>query len=171
MNDRTVTHPAQTNAQGVQSQAREVRPSRFEKIAVVAFVVINLLGPFVLGERYPFTIAPMFCDEPGEFAEYELYDPDGNSLPLARFQLQRNYDGNPPGLGVGIKPPATLDSFGNIPSEEELRSHLEKMLEEQQDLDSVRVVRRVIGAIDDQHVGELPDRTLDFVVYRRGARP
>ena len=142
----------------------------FEKIAVVAFVVINLLGPFLIGERYPFTIAPMFCDEPSQFAEYELYDAEGNRLSLAEFQLQRNYDGNPPGLGVGIQPPSTFDTFGEVPTREELHAHVQAMLQKHPELDSVRVICRVIGAVDDQHVGELPGRTMDFVVHHRGAR-
>lgn len=131
-----------------------------------AFVLVNVLAPIVVGEFYPFTVSPMFCDEPQVYCEYELYDSSGESLPLKEFELQRNYDGNPPGLGVGIKPAPTLDHFGHVPDERQLRRHLEAQLAKHPELDSVRVVQKVIGAIDMQRVGVIEERTLEFVVHR-----
>ena len=40
------------------------RMRRQETVFIVGFIVINLIGPIVLGERFPFTISPMFCDGP-----------------------------------------------------------------------------------------------------------
>lgn len=145
--------------------------SRFEIGAVLAFVVVNLLAPFVLGEMYPFTVSPMFCDEPSEYCEYEVLGPNGQNLELADFALQRNYDGNPPGLGVGLVPSPTLDQFGMVPTEDELRVHVQKQLANHPELESVTVIQRVVGAIDSQHVGVLPDRTIEIVVRREANSP
>ena len=80
------------------------RMRRQETVFIVGFIVINLIGPIVLGERFPFTISPMFCDEPACYCEYFVTDANGREIDLASLKLQRVYDGNPVGLGVGIQP-------------------------------------------------------------------
>lgn len=85
-----------------------------EIAAVVAFVVIQVLAPFLVGEVYPFTISPMFSDAPQRCAIYGVRDPDGRELDPALFGLHLVYDGNPPGFGVGVCPAPTLHPFGEI---------------------------------------------------------
>ena len=88
--------------------------NRIELLAVTAFVLINLLAPLVFGERYPFTVSPMFSDQPAAYCTYEIVDATGEALDLEPFGLHLVYDGNPPGLGMGITPTPTLHHFGEV---------------------------------------------------------
>ena len=74
---------------------------KLEILCVVAFVVINLVGPMVVGEMYPFTISPMFSDQPSQYSVYEVFDENGQPIDSEPFGLHLVYDGNPPGLGMG----------------------------------------------------------------------
>ena len=85
-----------------------------ELLAVVGFISINLLAPVLLGERYPFTVSPMFSDHPSAYCTYEIFDSTGQAIDLEPFGLHLVYDGNPPGLGMGIAPAPTLHQFGEV---------------------------------------------------------
>jgi hypothetical protein len=141
------------------------RPSLAVLMACGAFVLANLLVPLRWGEVYPFTVAPMFRDAPLTYCNYRVYSPAGNLLadnstrrddPVDRpdpFRLRRYYDGNPVGLGVGIRPPSTLDTFGSVPSEGAVRRHFQGCLATRSDLPYVIVEQEVIGPIDAWRVG------------------
>lgn len=101
---------------------------------VVAFVVINLLAPLVIGEKYPFTISPMFCDQPEQYVTYEVYDPAGEPLDAESFGLHLVYDGNPPGFGMGIKPTPTLHEFGEMVDEVTVRNRVQAALNDNDEL-------------------------------------
>lgn len=100
-----------------------------ELCAAAAFVLIHLTSPLWIGELYPFTISPMFCDCPQACCQYEVFDADGRPLDEERFNLHMVYDGNPPGLGMGIIPHPTLHEFGAIASKEQLINHVRRVLE------------------------------------------
>ena len=150
--------------------ATPASPRTGERLFVVGFIVVGLLGPIVMGERYPFSIAPMFCQQPTCYCEYVVKGPDGDSLDLARFQLQRVYDGNPVGLGVGVRPPETLDRFGEVPTEQLIREHLQQLPDDAwRGLPYVDVEVSVIGDVDGVHVGRIDERSFTVRVTAPGA--
>ena len=140
------------------------RMRRQETVFIVGFIVINLIGPIVLGERFPFTISPMFCDEPACYCEYFVTDANGREIDLASLKLQRVYDGNPVGLGVGIQPAETLDRFGQVPTEQELSRHLLEQIDVWPDTPYLRIEMTVVGALDENRVG--PVERLSLKVER-----
>jgi hypothetical protein len=95
---------------------------KFEFAAVAIFLVANLAAPFCVGELYPFTVSPMFCDQPKEYCTFEVFDESGNSLAPAAVGLHLVYDGNPPGLGMGIQAKPTICEFGQVPSIGQIKS-------------------------------------------------
>ena len=102
--------------------------NRFELLAVTTFVVGNLLAPIVLGELYPFTVSPMFSDQPSQYCTYEIFDSAGQNLDPELFGLHLVYDGNPPGLGMGVKPTPTLHAFGEFRDESTVRQHVQQVM-------------------------------------------
>ena len=146
------------------SSKPNVRSRQAEVIFIIGFLGLNLCAPVVFGERFPFTIAPMFCDEPSCYCEYEVRDAEGKPVELAELRMQRVYDGNPVGLGVGIEPPATLDQFGVVPTREEVTEHLLKQMDAWPETPFLSVEMTVVGATDDNHVG--PVKTDQFIVER-----
>lgn len=115
--------------------------------AAAVFIVVNLVAPFVLGDMYPFTLAPMFRDEPVLYCEYEVRGPDDEELDVEHFALARVYDGNPRGMGVGIVPPITIDRFGLKPTPDEIKAHVKQHHPDDAPLEFVKVTQRVIGPI------------------------
>lgn len=107
----------------------KVPTRKLEIVFVALFVIANLAAPFLLGEVYPITVAPMFSDQPEHYATYEVVSDAGESLDLKRFGLHLVYDGNPPGLGMGIVPSPTLHKFGEVVDEAQLRRHVQKVLQ------------------------------------------
>jgi len=103
---------------------------RIELLVIATFVIVNLLAPVLLGERYPFTVSPMFSDQPSEYCTYEIFDADGKELDAEAFGLHLVYDGNPPGLGMGITPTATLHPFGKVRDEPTVRQHVQTVMKE-----------------------------------------
>jgi len=128
------------------------------------FLTANLLGPIVLGECYPFSIAPMFCEQPTCYCSYEVLDADGRSLPPERFGLIRVYDGNPVGLGCGIRPPETIDRFGAVPTAEEITDQVRSRGEAWQGLERITVKVRVVGDLEGRTVGIDESRSFEVVV-------
>jgi hypothetical protein len=92
------------------------RTNRRDVIGIVAvglLLAANAVVPLVWGDIYPFSSAPMFRDAPTRYANYRVYDPQGNELPSRHYALDKDktadpflvgrvYDGNPVGYGVGI---------------------------------------------------------------------
>lgn len=116
------------------------------------FLAANALVPLIWGDVYPFTTAPMFRDTPQHYCRYRVSGPEGE-LPVSDFLLQRIYDGNPPGYGVGIEPPPTLNVFGEVQSEAQVRAHVAQILRRRGGPEWVEVEQEVIGAVDAQRVG------------------
>lgn len=136
----------------LETQPRALRTREF--CFGILFALAYLVIPVAFGELYPFTIAPMFRDAPQAYCEYDVLSADGVSLPLREFALHRNYDGNPVGFGAGVRPQFSLDQFGVVPSEQELRAHVSQVLASRHpDLRFVDVVQTVIGPVDAATVG------------------
>jgi hypothetical protein len=135
------------------SEERVTRVRSGELIAIAVFVLANLIVPAVFGDLYPFTVTPMFSDSPKVYCEYRVLAPDGSILRLADFQLQREYDGNPPGLGAGLIPSVTLDRFGIVPEERAVVDHVARRLPTMEGLPYVDVVQEVIGPVSSERVG------------------
>jgi len=58
-------HPEQTPSADIAKGPTTPRRSRsLELWLAAAFTVVHLVAPVVIGERYPFTISPMFYDQP-----------------------------------------------------------------------------------------------------------
>ncbi len=128
-------------------------------VSAVSFAAFNLVLSVVFEDLYPFTIAPMFRDNPRMYCDYQVLDPQGSQLPLSNFQLQRNYDGNPLGLGAGVLPPPSLDEFGSAPDESALIAHVHRILAASfPELRYVDVVQTVIGPIDENRVGVIKEK-------------
>lgn len=136
-------------------------------ICIVLFALSNILIPVILGDIYPFTIAPMFRDTPMTYANYRIFAPNGKKLadnsrreldPTGSpdpFKLRRYYDGNPVGCGVGICPPKTLGDFGIVHSEDQIKKHLIKNWPANLDLPYIEIEQEIIGPVDNQKVGIL----------------
>jgi hypothetical protein len=97
----------------------------------------------------------MFRDMPQQYCNYRVLAPDGKLLPAEDFLVQRIYDGNPLGYGVGIVPPPILERFGEVRDEATIRRHIEQQLsrERNRKYAYVEVEQEVIGPIDSQRVG------------------
>ena len=121
---------------------------KLEISCVIAFVIANLFGPMVVGEMYPFTISPMFSDQPNQYSVYEVLDESGQSIDSKPFGLHLVYDGNPPGLGMGIQAQPTLHGFGETATVDQLRSHVQKKLVEMPERKFVTVKQSLVRCVD-----------------------
>jgi hypothetical protein len=134
-----------------------------QRLALAAaglLLAANLIVPLVWGDVYPFTSAPMFRDAPRQYCNYRVLAPDGSELPAADWLVQRVYDGNPVGYGVGVRPPAVLEQqFGVVHSAAAVRQHIERQLNESRHATqtAVEVIQEVIGLVDRQHVGVITE--------------
>jgi hypothetical protein len=113
--------------------------------------------PLVTTELYPFSRAPMFADAPRQYCDYAVYKPDGEKVSdeatLTQLGLQRNYWGNPLGVGVGFEPAQSVDVFGTTATEQQVRDMVGRRLRRFPQWDYVDVEQRVIGPTDADHVG------------------
>jgi hypothetical protein len=124
--------------------------------AVAALLAANIVVPLLWGDVYPFTSAPMFRDSPRQFCHYRIYSPSGDELPLVNWNLERVYDGNPVGYGVGLRPPPVLEQqFGVVHDESTVRQHVERQFGRlsNSQFEFVDVVQEVIGPTNKQRVG------------------
>ena len=140
----------------VQKAARHQTATALGVLAL--FLTAHLLIPLVGGDIYPFTSAPMFRDNPTRYASYRVFDAAGKELPQRDWLLQRVYDGNPIGYGVGLKPPPVIEQeFGQITDESAVVAHIRRQSTrpENRRHEFVDVVRAVIGPVDSQRVGEM----------------
>jgi hypothetical protein len=119
-------------------------------------LLASVVVPLVWGDVFPFTSSPMFRDNPRQCCNYRVFGPDGEELPAEDWLCHRIYDGNPVGYGVGIQPPLVLEQeFGQVCSEEDVRSHFRQLVHrtDHLGLQYVEVVQEVIGPLDDERVG------------------
>ncbi|HVS34530.1 MAG TPA: hypothetical protein VMS17_03045 [Gemmataceae bacterium] len=116
--------------------------------------------PLVTTELYPFSRAPMFADAPRRYCDYTVYTPDGRRLhepqdlqDLLKLGLQRNYWGNPLGVGVGFQPAASVDVFGTVATGDQVRDMAAPRLKQFPQWPYVEVEQTVIGPTDADHIG------------------
>jgi hypothetical protein len=101
------------------------RNSLLPLVIVGLFLAAHVVVPLVWGDLYPFTSAPMFRDKPERYCDYHVFGPDGTELPQEDWLVQRVYDGNPVGYGVGVAPPAVIEQqFGAVDEEQVVRRHI-----------------------------------------------
>ena len=132
--------------------------SRAAIVAVALLIAANIIVPLLWGDVYPFTSAPMFRDSPRRFCNYHVYSPAGDELPAANWSLQRVYDGNPVGYGVGVRPPPVIEQeFGVIHDKVAVRAHVERQFARAENAiyEFVDIVQEVIGPLDRSRVGVL----------------
>jgi hypothetical protein len=135
--------------------------------AVAMLLAANIGLPLVFGDVYPFTSAPMFRDSPKRFCNHRVFDTDGKELPPGDWLVQRIYDGNPVGYGVGVRPPAVLETeFGVVHDEEAVRRHIERRFSDKRNdaHELVFIEQEVIGPVDSQQVDVVETET--WRVYR-----
>ena len=121
---------------------------KLELFCVIAFVSVNLVAPMVVGEMYPFTISPMFSDQPQEYCVYEVLDQNGQLIDSEPFGLHLVYDGNPPGLGMGIQAQPTLHGFGETATLEQLKAHVQEKLVDMPEREFVTVERHLVQCVE-----------------------
>lgn len=124
----------------------------WELAAAAIFVAVHLLAPVVLGEMYPFTISPMFCDQPTECCTYQITDSAGESVDAALFNLHLVYDGNPPGLGMGIVARETLHPYCAPCDEAEVTRHMRAIMKRENIQGPLTVRRRHLAPQDNKIV-------------------
>jgi hypothetical protein len=99
----------------------------------------------------------MFADAPQLYCEYTAYAPDGRQITdpatLRKLGLQRNYWGNPLGVGIGFKPAPALDVFGEVATQQQVNNTVGLRLTEFEEWDYIEVEQKVIGATDADHIG------------------
>jgi hypothetical protein len=126
---------------------------RREAAAVVVFAALCAMVPLWRDEWYPFSCAPMFEDAPQLYCDYQIQDPRGRALAPGDFGVQRNYWGNPVGVGTGFRPPPTVDRFGEVPQREAVSAAVARGLARRPELPFVDVVCEVVGPTDDRGIG------------------
>ena len=135
--------------------------TRLGLFAALLLLLANTVVPVLWGDVYPFTSAPMFRDRPTRYCNYRVLAPDGSQLAAEDWLVQRIYDGNPVGYGVGLAPPAVIEQeFGIVHDEQAVRSHIELQLARRSNAkySFVEVVQEVIGPVDSRRVGVLSTR-------------
>ena len=108
-----------------------MRQNNFSRVLPLAlvglFLSAHVVVPLVWGDIYPFTSAPMFRDMPERYCNYRVLAPDGTELRQEDWLVQRVYDGNPVGYGVGVSPPAVIEQhFGVVHDERQVREHIRR---------------------------------------------
>ena len=101
---------------------------RWQLAGVATFILVNLIAPFLVGEYFPFTTSPMYSDSPQIYCTYKIFDEDNLEINVDYLGLRQIYNGNPPGLGVGLKPPETANHFGKQATEKEVKEMVQRNL-------------------------------------------
>lgn len=128
--------------QATHPQPKPRRSRALELSLAAAFMVVHLVAPVVIGERYPFTISPMFYDQPAECCTYSLTDADGADLDEEQFNLHLVYDGNPPGLGMGITPTETLHPYCQPCQQQQITDHVRAIMKQEGIAGPITIARR-----------------------------
>jgi hypothetical protein len=127
-------------------------------VAAGLFLAAHVVVPLVWGDVYPFTSAPMFRDNPQRYCSYHVFAPDGTELPQEEWLVQRVYDGNPVGYGVGVQPPGVMEQrFGIVHDEQEVREHIVRQFSKTQNArwPFVTVELQIFGPAGDGNIGLL----------------
>jgi hypothetical protein len=133
--------------------ARPILPLTIVGLFLAAHVVV----PLVWGDVYPFTSAPMFRDNPERYCSYHVFAPDGTELPQEDWLVQRVYDGNPVGYGVGVTPPAVIEQeFGVVHERQEIQEHIRRQFKNlSPSYPYVEVQQRAFGPLGGGTIGIL----------------
>ncbi len=123
--------------------------------AIALFVMLSIMVPLWHAELYPFSRAPMFSDASQRCCDYKVFSPDGRSLDPRQFAVQRNYWGNPLGVGVGFLPADTVDRFGEVPEKDSVKARVSDCLIRHPELEFVEVIREVIGPFESGGIGPI----------------
>lgn len=133
---------------------------RKELLAVGLFCATFAVVPLLTTELYPFSRAPMFADAPRLYCDYAVYAPDGrpvaDAATLTKLGVQRNYWGNPLGVGVGYEPPPTVDDFGRVAPKDAVIAVVERRLEQFPDWPYVEVERDIVRPSADGRIVREP---------------
>lgn len=136
---------------------------KLEMVSVFAFVAISLVAPFVLGELYPFTVSPMFRDQPEKYCTYQVFDESGNELDLEKYGLHLVYDGNPPGLGMGIEARPTMHRFGEVPDLQTVADRVRQVEQMgKQPAKQIRLCQTVVACDGTRPKAELRETTIEL---------
>jgi len=130
--------------------------SRVAMSAAGILLAANVVVPMIGGDVYPFTSAPMFREGGDRCCNYRVYSPEGRELPAENWLVQRVYDGNPVGYGVGVVPPAVIEQkFGEVPVAAAVWWHILRQFprDGNRHYAYVEVEQDVLGPVDEQHVG------------------
>src|SRR5262245_26178899 len=125
--------------------------SRLPMALVGLLLAANVVVPVVWGDVYPFTSAPMFRDCPTQCCNYQVFAADGTELAAEDWLVQRVYDGNPVGYGVGLCPPAVIEQeFGAVVGKAAVCQHFQRQLArpEHSQHAYVDVLQHVIGPLE-----------------------
>jgi hypothetical protein len=134
------------------------RNSVLPLVAVGIFLAAHVVVPLVWGDLYLFTSAPMFRDNPQRYCDYHIFRPDGKELAQEDWLVQRVYDGNPVGYGVGVTPPEVIEQrFGVIHEEQQVREHIVRQFAKAQNSHwrFVTVEQQIYGPAEDGTIGLL----------------
>lgn len=146
--------------------------SRIAILAAGVLVAANGGVPVLWGDVYPFTSAPMFRDAPTECCQYTVRSLDQQGLEQASWLLQRVYDGNPVGYGVGIQAPRVLEQrYGEVHDQASIQQHVSRQFSHPANAahPAVEIEQTVLGAQADGSVGPL--RTERYVIERHVIEP
>ena len=126
---------------------------RRELRLVALFCAVNLVVPVFVAELFPFSRFWLFADAPQRYCEYEIRSDLGRRIAPWRMGLQRNYNGAQPHEFYGRRLRPSIDRFGEVATEQEVRAQVEMALVRHPALRAVRVRQQVIGAIDGDKIG------------------
>lgn len=131
---------------------------RLELGVVGAFATLNLVVPVLTAELFPFSRFWLFADAPRRYCHYEIRTSEGKPVPPQALGLQRNYNGAQPYRYHGRVLPPTIDRFGDVAREEEVRAQARGFLAEHPAIRFLDVQQDVIGAADQDRVGVVSTR-------------
>ena len=78
---------------------------------------------------------------------------------LTKLGVQRNYWGNPLGVGVGYEPPPTVDDFGRVAAKKRVMEMVARRLEQFPDRKYVEVEQTVVRPTADGRIVREPGET------------
>ena len=125
--------------------------SHGELAAPALLALASVLVPLGWTECYPYSRMAIFTDVEHVNAVYEIRSANGDTLPLARFHLQRQYWAlqgfsrrHPEPHPGAVVTPATIHRFGVVNPEHEVRATVRQVL---QPGETVEIAQRVIGPV------------------------
>ena len=129
-------------------------PRRRGELRVIAlFCAVNLAVPLFVAELFPFSRFWLFADAPQQYAVYEIRSDQGQRIAPWQMGLQRNYNGAQPYESYGRRLLPSIDRFGEVATEEDVRAQVRAALVAYPALSGVLVRQTVIGAINGDNIG------------------